>query len=240
LVPDINDVKWDINTLEKTITLDNVVLDIEEKDYIGQNVSKYLEKTPFLWGFLKLIFVLLFWIMMIMLLSLACSPDHNKSYTYGPYIAAGIVALISYLFVSFFQSRIDKYNKYNKEKFHSSDKYKKEYFEKFLKPNILYNYLKKRILIHSELKDKHQLLESNNFASSDMDVLMSKIYVEAFLLDATGIIINQNNISNEVNGHVSGYVSGYTTSSGRGSVSGQTYGETHTDTTHHCHVSFVK
>ena len=104
--------------------------------------------------------------------------------------------------------------------------------------------MKKRIPIHAEIKDKHQLIESNNFASSNMDELMSKVYVEAFLLDATGIIINQNNISNEVSGYVKGQIHGHVGTSigggAKGSINGYTRGETRTETTHHCHISFVK
>jgi hypothetical protein len=241
---DINDVKWNINTQEKTITLDdNITLKITSKDYIGQIIPEYIKKTPFLLGLLHLIFSLLFWLAIIFLLGFACESEHaDKSYV--PYIAVTGIGMIFFFLTIFFHNKIDKYNERLKKEFHASDKYKQEYFEKILKPNILYNYLKKRIPIHTEIKDNHQLIDSNNFASSNMDKLMSKVYIEAFLLDATGIIINQNNISNEVSGYITGHTSGHvgTRLGGgvSGSINGYTRGKTHTETTHHCHVSFVK
>ena len=102
--------------------------------------------------------------------------------------------------------------------------------------SLLYVYLKQNIPTYRDIKDKHQFIQSDVFEASSMDSLMCQMYIKAFLLDATGIIITQSNISNEVNGASTGYITG----GGNSPIRGNSSGYTSTETTYHASVTFVK
>ncbi len=160
----------------------------------------------------------------------------DKNFTEAFFVTILIVLMLKIAqVVASINIKNEKINEKKKKEYYESDAYRKEYYDTRIKPYLLYEYLKKKMPIYSEIKEKHQLIESDNFKSDNIDVLMSKIYVKAFLLDATAIVMNQNNISNEVSGYTQGYVRNY-----GNTISGRTSGETTTKTTHFANVSFVK
>ncbi len=187
--------------------------------------------------FLKIIFFLLTSFMVFVNIGIVSQGRWDKNFAETFFVVIFMVSMLIIAKVATSMNRkIEKNHKKQEKEYYESDSYRKEYYDKIIKPYLLYEYLKKKIPIYSELKDNQELIESDNFKSDNIDVLMSKIYVKAFLLDATAIVINQNNISNEVNGHVNGYVN--TTPNGQ--VYGSTKGKIETKTTHFANVSFVR
>ena len=188
--------------------------------------------------FVKIIFFLLTLFMVILNIGMMYDESRRLTRHYTEFVFASILIVSMFilnLVIIYANRKIEKNHKKREKEYYESDAYRKEYYDTRIKPYLLYEYLKKKMPIYSEIKEKHQLIESDNFKSDNIDVLMSKIYVKAFLLDATAIVMNQNNISNEVSGYIHGYVRNY-----GNTISGRTSGETTTKTTHFANVSFVK